>query len=75
MLETPIPVGLEAIMLKLVGEDGRGKLCVGCYRPPVQGIAPVDYITTNLDRLMTTHRCDNITIVGDLNPTRDTVIL
>ena len=66
MLETPIPVVLEAIMLKVFCEDGRGTLCVDYYCSSVQGTAVVDYITTNLDRLMTTHRCD--IIVGDLNP-------
>ena len=68
VLDTPIPAGLEAVMLKLVGADGRGVLCVGCYRPPSQGTALLDYITTNLDRLMTVHRCDNVVIIGDLNP-------
>ncbi|MPC32059.1 hypothetical protein E2C01_025362 [Portunus trituberculatus] len=49
VLDTPIPVELEAIKLKL-------------------GTALVDYITTNLDRLMAAHRCDNVIIIGDLNP-------
>ncbi|MPC81366.1 hypothetical protein E2C01_075978 [Portunus trituberculatus] len=68
VLDTPLPAGLEAIMLKLVGDGTRGTLCVGYYRPPSQGTALVDYITTNFDRLMTTHHCDNVIIIGDLNP-------
>ena len=43
VLDTPLPAGLEAIMLKLVGDGGRGTLCVGCYRPPSQGTALTNY--------------------------------
>ena len=68
VLDTPIPAGLEVILLKVVGAEGRGTLCVGCYRPPSQGTAVLDYLTNNIDSLLTTHHCDNIIIVGDLNP-------
>ncbi|KAK8394250.1 hypothetical protein O3P69_006441 [Scylla paramamosain] len=63
-----IPAGLEVIFHKLVGDRGRGILCVGCYRPPSQGTALIDFLMDNLDRLMTEHQCDNIIILGDLNP-------
>ena len=68
VLDTPIPAELEAITLKLTGDGGRGTLCIGCYRPPSQGTALLDFITENLDHLMRVHRCDNIIILGDLNP-------
>ncbi|KAK8385058.1 hypothetical protein O3P69_012090 [Scylla paramamosain] len=37
-------------------------------QPPSQGTALVDFITGNLDHLMTVHQCDNIIILGNLNP-------
>ncbi|MPC63029.1 hypothetical protein E2C01_057121 [Portunus trituberculatus] len=56
------------IIFKIISHGGRGTLCMGWYRPPSQGIALVDFIVDNLDRLMTVHQCENIIILGDLNP-------
>ena len=68
ILDTPIPAGLEILLLKITNKDGQGTLCVGCYRPPSQGVALMDFLSENLDHLLTTHRCDSVVILGDLNP-------
>ena len=68
VLDTPIPERLEIIIFKIKGAGGRGILCMGCYRPPTQGTILVDFIAENIDRLMTVHQCDNVLILGDLNP-------
>lgn len=68
VLDTFIPAELEVIIFKIIGDRGRSILCLGCYRPPGQDTALVDFITDNVDRLMTTHNCENVVILGDLNP-------
>ncbi|KAK4315302.1 hypothetical protein Pmani_013473 [Petrolisthes manimaculis] len=67
VLDTPIPADLEVILWKVCGDKDVGILCVGCYRPPSQGTALIDYLLTNLDRLMTDHHCNFVIILGDLN--------
>ncbi|KAK3857130.1 hypothetical protein Pcinc_036597 [Petrolisthes cinctipes] len=67
VLDTPIPADLEVIIWKVCGDKDVGILCVGCYRPPSQGTALIDYLLTNLDRLMTDHHCNFVIILGDLN--------
>ncbi|KAK3869652.1 hypothetical protein Pcinc_025056 [Petrolisthes cinctipes] len=67
VLDTPIPADLEVIIWKVCGDKDIGILCVGCYRPPSQGTALIDYLLTNLDRLMTDHHCNFVIILGDLN--------
>ncbi|XP_045115988.1 uncharacterized protein LOC123507079 [Portunus trituberculatus] len=47
--------------------NGKGLLCVGCYRPPSQGTVLLDYLTLNLDSLMTASQCDSVIVIGDLN--------
>ena len=68
VLDTPIPERLEMLIFKIKGDGGRSILCMGCYRPPTQGIVLVDFITENIDHLMTAHQCENVLILGDLNP-------
>ena len=68
ILDTPIPAGLEIIIIKMINKDGHGTLCVGCYRPPSQGAAFMELLNENLDHLLTTHRCDSVIILGKLNP-------
>ncbi|KAK4318557.1 hypothetical protein Pmani_010466 [Petrolisthes manimaculis] len=67
VLDTPIPADLEVIIWKVCGDKDVGILCVGCYRPPSQGTVLIDYLLTNLDRLMTDHHCKFVIILGDLN--------
>ncbi|KAK3857952.1 hypothetical protein Pcinc_035825 [Petrolisthes cinctipes] len=67
VLDTPIPADLEVIIWKVCGDKDIGILCVGCYRSPSQGTALIDYLLTNLDRLMTDHHCNFVIILGDLN--------
>ena len=68
VLDTLIPAWLEVITFKVIGDGGRGTLCIGCYRPPSQGPALTTYLSDNIDRLMSAHQCNNIIIIGDLNP-------
>ncbi|KAK3857033.1 hypothetical protein Pcinc_036688 [Petrolisthes cinctipes] len=67
VLDTPIPADLEVIIWKVYGDKDIGILCVGCYRHPSPGTALIDYLLTNLDRLMTDHHCNFVIILGDLN--------
>ncbi|XP_045117635.1 uncharacterized protein LOC123508165 [Portunus trituberculatus] len=64
---TPIPGELELLTLKIIDSNGKGLLCVGCYRPPSQGTVLLDYLTLNLDSLMTASQCDSVIVIGDLN--------
>ena len=68
VLDTDIPPELEAVSVKVIGEGNRGTLLVGCYRPPSQGTALLAYLADNIDQLMAAHQCNNIIILGDLNP-------
>ncbi|KAK4324575.1 hypothetical protein Pmani_004786 [Petrolisthes manimaculis] len=67
VLDTPIPADLEVIIWNVCGDKDVGILCVGCYRPPSQGTVLIDYLLTNLDRLMTDHHCKFVIFLGDLN--------
>ncbi|KAG0717429.1 hypothetical protein GWK47_054467 [Chionoecetes opilio] len=69
VVETPVhvPRDLELLTLKIIDSDGQGLLCVGCYRPPSQGTALLDFLTVNLDSMMTANQCDRVLIIGDLN--------
>ncbi|MPC47476.1 hypothetical protein E2C01_041224 [Portunus trituberculatus] len=51
VLDMPIPMELEMILLKLVW-----------------GTALLQFLTDNMDCLLTTHQCENMIILGDLNP-------
>jgi len=66
----PVPCELELLTLKITDSDGKGLLCVGCYRPPSQGAALLDFLTVNLDSIMTASQCDRVVIIGDLNQHR-----
>lgn len=63
----PVPMELELLTLKITDNNGKGLLCVGCYRPPSQGTTLFDYLTVSLDTLMVENQCDNVLIIGDLN--------
>ena len=67
ILDTPIPPWFEILMIKIINKDGHGTLCIGCYRSLSQGAAVMDFLNENLDHLITTHRCDSVIILGDLN--------
>ncbi|XP_045104363.1 uncharacterized protein LOC123499894 [Portunus trituberculatus] len=64
---TPVPRELELIALKIIDGNGKGLLCVGCYRPPWQGSVLLDYLTENLDTMSTASQCDSVVVLGDLN--------
>ena len=64
---TPIPGEIELLALKIIDSNGKGLLCLGCYRPPSQGTVLLDYLTVNLDSLMTASQCDRVIVIGDLN--------
>ena len=64
-LETP--PDMESLFFRVVLADGEALLVCAMYRPPQQGPAPLDYLTTHLDDLMTRHRCSHVLIIGDLN--------
>lgn len=70
MIEPPEPGSreLELLALKITDNNGKGLLCVGCYRPPSQGTVMFDYLSANLDAMMVANHCDNVLIIGDLNP-------
>ena len=63
----PVPRELELIALKVIDGNGKGLLCVGCYRPPWQGSVLLDFLTDNLDTMMTASQCDSVVVLGDLN--------
>ncbi|XP_045105871.1 uncharacterized protein LOC123501228 [Portunus trituberculatus] len=65
---TNMPSDLEMLFWKIIDSVGRSVLCIGCYRPPSQGAAITDYLTENLDLLLTANQCEGVIIVGDLNP-------
>ena len=56
VLNTTIPAGLEMVMIKIFGGGGQGTLFVGCYRPPSQRTVIMNYLTDNLDVLMTANQ-------------------
>ena len=62
-----VPEVLELLTLKIIDSEGKGLLCVGCYRPPSQGPALLDFLTVNLDTIMMANQCESVVIVGDLN--------
>ena len=66
----PVPSELEILTMKIIDSEGKGLLCVGCYRPPSQGTTLLDFLTVNLDAIMTASQCDSVVIVGDLNQHR-----
>ena len=63
----PVPSDPELLTLKIIDSDGKGLLCVRCYRPSLQGTALLDFLTDNLDSLMTKNQCERVVIIGDLN--------
>ena len=63
----PVTRELETLLLKITDSKGKGLLCVGCYRPPSQGTALIDYLTVNLDVMMVANQCEHVIIIGDLN--------
>ena len=63
----PVPSELEILALKILDSESKGLLCIGCYRPPSQGSALMDFLTVNLDSMMTDSKCDKVIIIGDLN--------
>ena len=67
-LPANVPSDLEMLMLKIIDSGGKNLLCIGCYRPPSQGTTLIDYLTVNLDSIMTASQCERVLIVGDLNP-------
>ena len=66
----PVPSELEILTLKIIDSDGKGILCVGCYRPPSQGTTLLDFLTVNLDAMLTASQCNSVVIIGDLNQHR-----
>ena len=66
----PVPSELEILTLKIIDSDGKGILCVGCYRPPSQGTTLLDFLTVNLDAMLTASQCDSVVSIGDLNQHR-----
>ena len=66
-LNIETPPQTEAVFLRIVMADGTADLLCVMYRPPRQGPASIDFLSENLDDLLTRHRCRNVLIVGDLN--------
>ena len=69
VIEPSMPVSreLEILALKVIDSESKGLLCIGCYRPPSQGTALLDFLTVNLDSIMTSSQCENVIIIGNLN--------
>ena len=59
---------LEAQFFRVVLEDNTGLLLCVMYRPPKQGRSQLDFLTEELDTLLSRHKCRHAMIVGDLNP-------
>lgn len=70
-LEVETPPTTEAVFLKVILADGTALLLCAMYRPPRQGPAPLDFLTDQVDDLLTRHRCRHVLIVGDLNQHMD----
>lgn len=66
-LEVETPPTTEAVFLKVILADGTALLLCAMYRPPRQGPAPLDFLTEQMDDLLTRHRYRHVLIVGDLN--------
>lgn len=67
VINFPTPSDLEILIFKLIDNEGKGTLCCGCYRPPLQGSGLLEFLVANLDQLLTANGCENILIIGDLN--------
>ena len=63
----PVPQDLELLTLKVTDINGKGLLCIGCYRPPSQGSMLLDFLTENMDSMLTASQCENVILIGDLN--------
>ena len=63
----PVPEELEILALKVSDSESKGLLCIGCYRPPSQGTTLIDYLTVNLDSMLSASQCESVLIIGDLN--------
>lgn len=57
---------LQALFFLFHADNSAVMLCT-IYRPPSQGSAPFTFLTDQLDFVMTTHGCQNIAIVDDMN--------
>ena len=69
VVEPPVPAPreLELLTLKVIDAQGKGLLCIGCYRPPSQGAVLLEYLIENIDSMMVANQCSNVMIIGDLN--------
>ena len=68
VIDEPLPDNVEMIIFKILDHRNQGVLFCVCYRPPSQGTVLLDYLIDNIDRLMVTYNCQNIVVLGDLNP-------
>ena len=66
-LPVDVPEALELLFLRIILEDRSALLLCAAYRPQWQGNNPLHYLTDQIDRIMITHNCQNVLIVGDLN--------
>ncbi len=66
-LHVETPPTTEALFFRVVLTDGTALLLCAVYRPPRQGPLILDFLTDNLDDLLTRHRCRHVLIVGDMN--------
>ncbi len=57
----------KAMFLKIVLASGTFVFLCVMYRPPRQGPAPLDFLTENMDDLLTCHCCRHVLIVRDQN--------
>ena len=66
LLDFPIPQELEIIIFKLIDRNGTGTLCCGCYRPPTQGSALVEFLMQHLDNFLIASKCENVLMGMDV---------
>lgn len=64
----PMTRELEIIVIKISDKNFNSVLCFGCYRPPSQGYVLLSYLQDGIDMMITANQCENMMILGDLNP-------
>ena len=67
-LSVQLPNWMEIMFFRILLSDGKALLLCAMYRPQRHHGHPITFLTDNLDAIMEAHNCQNVLIVGDLNP-------
>ena len=67
-LTVQVPTWMEIMFFRIMLSNGKALLLCAMYRPQWHLNDPITFLTENLDTIMESHNCQNVIIVGDLNP-------